>query len=188
MNNSLLEHLVIYAAPDNYALVPSIQLDRSGALYAVFRNAPWHAEAIYTHLDVRSTALLKRSDDGGKTWQIVGQPVTGHLPLSGVQDPSLTILADGTFLLTYFHWRYSPYRAGAQKGTIKEGVWVRKSNNKGLTWDAPRHVPLSPGTEMCISEPPFELADGTLLLPGYAFVGERQEASFISRSTDGGDT
>ena len=57
-----------------------------------------------------------------------------------------------------------------------------------MTWDAPRHVPVNPGIEMCISEPAIELADGTLLFPGYAYVGEGEEASFISRSTDGGDT
>lgn len=73
-------------------------------------------------------------------------------------------------------------------GAIVEGIWVRRSKDGGLTWDAPTHVPFSPNVEMGISEPAIELPDGTLLMAGYTDIGNGGHAALLSRSTDGGVT
>lgn len=183
-----MRQVTIHAKAGDYPAFPSLQLSTSGDLYVIFRNAPDDHEEGHIHIDVRSTAVLKRSSDGGETWTAVGKPIAGHLPRSGMQDPSIAILSDGSFLLTYFHWRHSPDSPGARMGAIVEGVWVRRSQDEGLTWDAPTHVPFSPTVEMGISEPAIELSDGTLLMAGYASIGEGGHAALLSRSTDGGTT
>ena len=186
MTSTVLEHQTIHAEAHDYAAFPSLQRHPSGDLYVVFRIAPQHAQDQHTHIDVRSTALLKTSTDGGQSWTPVGQPITGHLPQSGVQDPSLTLLADGTFLLTYFHWRYEPEHPAARRDAIFEGAWVRRSTDQGQSWSEPVHVPVNGATELAVSEPVIEQADGTLLLAGYASTDDGGQAAFFSRSTDGG--
>lgn len=181
----IAEQIVIHARPQDYATFPSLQRHPSGDLYVTFRNAPNDHDG-YTHIDVRSTALLKRSTDNGQSWTLVGEPIQGHLPKAGIQDPSLTILSDDTFLLTYFHWRHQPDHPEARQGAISEGVWVRRSSDEGVTWSEPVHVPVDDSREMGISEPAIEQADGTLLLAGYKGLSQGGEAALLSRSTDGG--
>ena len=190
MSNVKTERIVIHAAPADYATFPSIQRDVDGELYATYRHAPNDlAEGRYSHIDVRSVALLKRSTDNGHSWQQVGDPIVGHMPQSGIQDPSLTILKNGDFLLTYFHWRHQPDHPLARQGAIFEGVWVCKSQDKGLTWSAPVHIPVEPGTQLGISEPAIELSDGRLMLAGYATIAAGGgQASLISFSSDKGES
>ncbi|MEZ4637797.1 MAG: sialidase family protein [Caldilineaceae bacterium] len=190
MSPILYENIVIHAAPEDYATFPSIQVDADGDLYVTYRHAPNDlGGGRYSHIDVRSVALLKRSTDQGHTWQLVGEPITGHLPQSGIQDPSLTILRNGDFLLTYFHWRHEPDHPLARQGAIFEGVWVRRSSDKGLTWGDPVYVPVDENTELGISEPAIELADGRLMLAGYASIpAGGGQAALVSFSSDQGDT
>ncbi len=190
MTSTSTETVVIHAAPEDYATFPSLQKDANGDLYITFRHAPNDLEeGRYSHIDVRSVGLLKKSSDQGRTWQLVGDPIPGHLPQSGIQDPSLTILADGSFLLTYFHWRHEPQHPEARQGAIVEGVWVCRSEDKGLSWAAPVHIPATRTTEMGISEPTIELCDGRLMLAGYTTlpIGGGQ-AALVSFSADGGQT
>ena len=103
-----------------------------------------------------------------------------------MQDPSLTILADGTFLVTYFHWRHQPDHPNARSGAICEGTWVRLSRDQGQTWSEPGFIPVDEERALAISEPAIQQADGALLLVGYAGIGHGGHASLISRSEDGG--
>jgi sialidase-1 len=180
------EDFVIHAIAGDYACFPCLQRHPSGDLCVTFRNAPALSDGAHTHIDVRSTGILKRSTDEGRTWEQVGEPIPGHLPASGVQDPSLTILADGTFLLTYFHWRHEPEHPRARSGAISEGTWVRCSHDQGLTWEPPVHVSADGAESLAISEHAIEQADGTLLLAGYAGLATGGHAALLSRSDDGG--
>ncbi|MBX3000312.1 MAG: exo-alpha-sialidase [Caldilineaceae bacterium] len=179
-------HFMIHAGSEDYSCFPSLQRHPSGDLYVTFRNAPELGDGTYTHIDTRSTGILKRSADEGRTWEQVGDPIPGHLPQSGVQDPSLTILADGSFLVTYFHWRHQPDHPKARSGAIFEGTWVRISRDQGQTWSDPVYVPVDESRPLAISEPAIQQADGALLLVGYAGMGCGGHASFISRSEDKG--
>ncbi len=188
MNNAVLKNYTIHAEPHDYAAFPSLQRHAGGDLYVVFRRAPHHPQDGHTHIDVRSTALLKKSTDGGKSWTTVGSPIAGHLPQAGVQDPSLTILAECTFLLTYFHWRHAPEHPAARQDTLFEGAWVRRSADQGQSWSAPIHVPVDDATELAVSEPTIEQANGALLLTGYAVTQDGGQAAFYARSADGGQS
>lgn len=178
----------VHTGDDDYACFPSLQRHPSGDLYTTFRNAPEPGDGTHTHIDTRSVGILKRSADGGRSWQQVGDPIPGHLPQSGVQDPSLTILADGSFLLTYFHWRHQPDHPQARSGAIFEGTWVRISRDGGETWSEPAFVPVDETHPLAISEPAIQQADGVLLLVGYADMDRGGQAAFLSKSEDSGLT
>lgn len=179
-------HSVIHAQAGDYATFPSLARHPSGDLYVVFRQAPQEPDGHISHIHIHSVGILKCSTDNGRTWRHVGSPVPGHLPDSGVQDPSLTILADGTFLLVYFHWRHEPESPKAVQGAVCEGIWVRRSTDQGQSWSDPVQIPLADAHQVAVSEPAIQLEDGELLVVGYAGQEQGGQAALLSRSRDQG--
>lgn len=131
------------------------------------------------------------SHTGGTDGRILGQHLDAALrPLDDVyliaddeldlRDPSVAETDDGSVWLTYFS--YETPTAPAAK------VWVRRSADGGLTFDAPRR--LGPSSYSLAISAPLVQIDDTLVAVTYGklTVGQAFDAAYAHRSSDGGDT
>jgi len=127
---------------------------------------------------VRTDILLFRSLDGGLTW-------SGHevLDLPG-REPYLTVLSDGTVLMTVHHL-IQDIRNDA--GYVQ--TYLHRSTDGGRTWTTIRF----PGEDLpgwrsgwntCSSRNVLELRDGSLVLG----VGTEGKVNYLYRSYDKGAT
>ncbi len=166
-------HKVIYQNRGEYAAFnsfPSAVITQSGRMLVAFRQArDFSATRGKTvHLDPKSRAVLLASEDGGASW--VASSLADHF-LYGVQDPCLTLLADGTVAGTYFLWKVVEPN-GERGDTAAYGEWIGRlmgvqtvrSQDEGRTWDEP--LPLGP-LPLALRGNLVELADGTLLAAPY---------------------
>jgi len=127
---------------------------------------------------IREDILLFRSRDGGVTWS--GPEV---LDLPG-REPYLTVLSDGTVLMTVHHL-IQDVRNDA--GYVQ--TYVHRSTDGGCTWTTIRFpgedLPgWRPGWGTCSSRNVLELRDGSLILG----MGTRGGINYLYRSYDKGAT
>ncbi|WP_053204461.1 sialidase family protein [Jiangella muralis] len=127
-----------------------------------------HADA---HTKADGVVRMVRSTDGGGTWT---DPVTVAATAGADnRDPKLSVLRDGTVLLTVFRtdWSTSP--------ESNLGTFVYRSADGGLTFPEVTQVESTqPGAWQ--HGPAVELPNGDILQPLYGY-GAR-----VARSTDGG--
>lgn len=195
----ILTHQIICRKPDRYLAWPCITRTPAGDLLVAFSG---DREA---HTCPFGKTQLIRSSDDGRTWS---DPETiNDTPLDD-RDAGIVALRDGTLILRWFtlwcppdherhkhdHWRdhaasldaadverwTGPTNYDADGG--KRGHWVRRSTDGGTTWEPPLHVV---GTS---PKPPYELADGTLLMIGNTGYNrlDRSSEIAIERSADQG--
>ncbi|MBB5787791.1 sialidase family protein [Jiangella mangrovi] len=125
------------------------------------------------HTNANGIVRVVRSTDGGATWSA---PVTVAATEGGDnRDPKLSVLSDGTVLLTIFRTDWST------KPESNLGTFVYRSADGGLTFpEVTRIDSAQPGAWQ--HGPAVELPGGDILQPLYGY-GAR-----VARSTDGART
>lgn len=196
---------VVYDNPETY-VVPtgSIQRLPSGDLLLSFREAPRRRRL--SHIDPSSVAVLLRSVDDGESWPADGKRVVFDPPdpNCGVQDPSITVLRDGTMVASFFLWRvgdehelppapppgrYLRRAPDGKRWAWIAGTWTLRSFDGGLTWEeTPTPVETPLGLATTTSDPVLELPNGELLLPGHGIRPDGSDVAFVVRSRDRGRT
>jgi hypothetical protein len=200
-----MQHRIIYREPATYASFPHICGDGTGGQWAVFRQAgaatARAAETgTHTHQDLDSRIMLAHRDSPDSDWspaRTIWESANDGL---AVNDPSITLLADGALLLRYARWklvasdrrheldgpvmRHYP-RTGQVGQTAGNGFLL--STDGGAGW-----TPLAGAMEdaamarACSRSPVSETADGAWLLPVYGGYPEQVENAWIIRSWDRG--
>lgn len=154
---------------DRYEAFPSLVRLPDGRLFCTWRSAT-------DHLVFDGVIKGCWSSDMGRTWTT---PVTLLDDAQDLRDPSVTLLADGTLIMSLFK----------HDGVKPQGMYVSTSDDDGETWSALTLTVQHFTDWNAVSAPIVELADGTLVL---AFYGRNNSATYESsatlRSTDGGAT
>ncbi|MGW0902112.1 sialidase family protein [Streptomyces sp. NPDC002853] len=117
--------------------IPAVVLSSSGTLLA-FCEGRVGSQEDFGNIDV----VLKRSSDGGRTWgplQVVAQNGTG---LAG--NPAPVVLDTGRILLVHVRNAAAATEDAIRRGKVSAAngrrVWVRHSDDDGLTWSAAREI------------------------------------------------
>ncbi|MDO8588730.1 MAG: sialidase family protein [Armatimonadota bacterium] len=201
---TLLRHVTIFRDERFYPSHASAAVAKNGDIFVVFRQAPF--ENIFAHVHPDARIDMVRSSDMGETWAPAARS-TVYDPGDGVNlnDPSITVLKDGTVLVTAFN-SYAPRtkdgnRWGdsliAVRGTdyyyTPSDRWIvlLRSFDNGLTWDGPYTVDASSYSKSnaAVFAPIVELSDGRLLMPISTTRDETGEhIAAIICSTDKGET
>jgi hypothetical protein len=175
--------LCLHDEPGFSCFEVSLARGRGSELLATFGRAPGSAET--------GDILLKRSYDGGATWQASDVLFSNSSP--GHQLAGLTRVSDGTLIASTTRLRFL---FGGQlrwrRGSETDGVFVRTSVDGGRTWGEERKVDTSPYQVAWTRGAIVEMPDGSLLLPLAGQVGKSYRAvrepmaSFVLRSVDRG--
>ncbi|MEV2249235.1 sialidase family protein [Streptomyces sp. NPDC050147] len=117
--------------------IPAVVRSASGTLLA-FCEGRVGSQEDFGNIDV----VLKRSGDGGRTWgplQVVAHNGTG---LAG--NPAPVVLATGRILLVHVRNAAAATEDAIRRGQVSAAngrrIWVRHSDDDGLTWSASREI------------------------------------------------
>ncbi|MET7474765.1 sialidase family protein [Streptomyces sp. NPDC005648] len=117
--------------------IPAIVATANGTLLA-FCEGRVRSASDHGHIDI----VLKRSTDGGRTWgplQVVASNGTG---LAG--NPAPVALNTGRVLLVHVRAAASATEDLIRQGNVKDAdgrrVWVRHSDDDGVTWSEPAEI------------------------------------------------
>ncbi|MEV6755844.1 sialidase family protein [Streptomyces sp. NPDC051214] len=117
--------------------IPAVVLSNSGTVLA-FCEGRVGSQEDFGNIDV----VLKRSSDGGRTWgplQVVAQNGTG---LAG--NPAPVVLDSGRILLVHVRNAAAATEDAIRRGKVSAAngrrIWVRHSDDDGLTWSVPREI------------------------------------------------
>lgn len=155
----------------NYKAFPGMAF-LEGRLHLVYRDGSEHNSS-------GGVIKYRTSDNLGRTWTSATTIVS---PTAGddLRDPNLTALSSGRLLLTY------DYKTPWNGTSIT--ARVRYSDDRGISWSSAYTPPNTIGVnEADVTSPAIELADGTILLPGYGDVGGKYR-TWVWVSTDSGLT
>lgn len=200
-----MKHVVIYQEKDRYCSFPHVARLPDGKLAVTFRKASkFSADAakrgVATHHDPDSSIEIITSDDLGVTWPAASAR-TVYKSAYGVNDPALTVLADGTIINRFV--ALDIQRTGAvtrppakifshrvEHGLVTSvvGNMVVMSSDNGHTWKeiGVENVPaIGPS---CSRDPIVEMPDGSWLMPVYTGAPQRSDISWVIRSFDRGKT
>lgn len=200
-----MKHFTIYKEPGFYISFPHVVYLANGKLGLVFRKAgKFSADAAIagaaTHHDPDSSIEMVLSEDHGQTWSDKSRTI--YKSDYGVNDPSLTVLSDGTLLLRFVALEVVPTRqVKGLKGrhvfshrvehglvTTVVGNMVCRSVDNGATWQE-LGIADAPGLgNACSRDPILEMPDGSLLMPVYTGAPQRSEIAWVIRSFDQGFT
>ena len=200
-----MEHIEIYRERDAYCSFPHIVRAVSGTLMVTFRKASkFSADAarrgVTTHHDPDSSIQLIESTDGGYTWPRESLR-TVYKSTYGVNDPSLTVLRDGSLIGRFVvldvrstrEWKTPPRKIFSHRtehGLVATvmGNMVMRSDDAGLNWKevGMAHVP-SIGAS-CSRDPIVEMPDGSWLMSVYTGAPQRSDIAWVIRSLDEGRT
>ena len=161
----------VYVATDGgaggYEAFPDVTRLQDGRLMAVFYAGYAHISPPNQPYPNGGRIGYSLSENEGVTWS---QPSMLYDTPSDDRDPSITQLADGRLLGTYFH--------------IDGGTWSIISENSGSSWSVPKQI--APGNYYT-SSPVRELTSGRLVAPLYHEAGGVANGA-VSISDNGGDT
>ena len=146
-----MKHFTIYKEPGYYCSFPHVVQTGNGSLALAFRKASqFSAKAAKagraTHHDPDSSIEMIFSEDQGQTW---GGKITAYKSEYGVNDPSLTLLKDGSLMLRFVALKIVPtkdankleasklfsHRAEHGLVTQVEGNMLLRSKDHGKSWD-----------------------------------------------------
>lgn len=203
----MMRHAILYRVPGTYASFPYICADGKGGLLAVFRQAGAATAAAamsgtHTHQDRDSRIMMARRPAGADEWQpaeIIHETSEDGL---AVNDPSLTVLRDGSLLLRYARWHLVPVsERNALNGPVMRhfprtgevgrmaGNGYKLSNDGGKTWRMlPGRIDDAQMSTACSRNPVIEAVDGSWLLPVYTGYPEQVENAYMIRSWNRGES
>lgn len=202
-----ISHATIYRVPDTYASFPNVCGDGAGGLICVFRQAGRETAAAalenrHTHQDRDSRIMLSRKPAGADAWHEAETAIESSQAGFAVNDPSLTVLRDGRWLLRYARWHLAPldkrrdlsgpvmrhFPATGEVGRMA-GNGFMISEDQGANWKAlPSRIDDPEMAIACSRSPVIEHIDGSWLLPVYTGYPEQVENAYILRSWDRGHT
>lgn len=200
-----MRHVTVYKEENHYCSFPHLTYLSDHRLAVVFRKASSMSaraarEGVATHHDPDSSIEMILSDDDGKSWPASSRTV--YKSHYGVNDPSLTVLRNGTLLLRFVALEILPIREASKTAsrrlfshrvehglvTTVVGNMVLESTDNGQSWTE-IGVADAPGlAHSCSRDPIVEMPDGSLLMPVYTGAPQRSDISWVIRSFDEGQT
>lgn len=182
---TIIETKVICKQPNRYIGWPTITKTSSGELLSVFSG---NRDG---HVCPYGITQMIRSKDNGKTWS---KPETiNNTPLDD-RDAGIIETEKGTWIVSWFtslafdtkqnyaehpEWKRHTEKLSKETKTKWLGNWVRRSTDKGKTWEEP--------VQQLVTAPhgPIELKDGRLLYVGTANISDEKKLA-VEESTDDG--
>jgi len=176
--------------------IPSLVVGKEGAVLAFASRRKGGLGDFGHDTDV----VLRRSLDGGKTWQPM-QTVVSRAGTDVHHGPAIVLRETGAVLKFCRYWPVEaeggPHKfvSSTPYAKMKELGWcdhVVRSLDDGRTWSDPQpmHLPFPPGATSAATgngNHGIQLADGRLLIQGgYVLDGTRHSCIFLS--DDGGKT
>lgn len=201
-----MKHVTIYRESDAYSSFPHVVILPNGKLAVAFRRAgKFSSDAaknnVATHHDPDSAIYMITSDDMGQTWPEENRRLV-YKGRWGVNDPAMTVLADGSVICRFVALDIRPTSAvggepprkifshRAEHGLVTSvvGNMIMRSTDNGETWTeiGVENVPEIGGS--CSRDPIVEMADGSWLAPVYTGAPQRSDISWVVRSFDRGRT
>ncbi len=200
-----MKRSIVFKDPKQYCSFPSVVCLADGTILVAFRQAGENSvmnskNGSPTHHDPDSRIRIAISIDLGSSFTLTPFSFQANAPY-GVNDPSLSILNDGSLLLRicqvevlHSHQRkLLKNPLAAHRPDLKTVMAVAaqlffQSFDGGKTWTDP--WPLDcPGFENSASRDSItELEDGTLLQPVYQSLPTKTEEAWLIRSWDKGKT
>ncbi|MER5912611.1 sialidase family protein [Streptomyces sp. NPDC001982] len=158
------------AGSEGYASyrIPAVVASHAGTLLA-FCEGRVDSAADHGRIDI----VLRRSTDGGRTWGPLQVAAPGAPDLAG--NPAPVVLDTGRILLVHVRAAAHATEAAILRGEIAppdgRRVWVRHSDDDGVTWSAPREITESvkrPGWRWYATTPghAIQLRTGRVVVPG----------------------
>ncbi|MFJ3443980.1 exo-alpha-sialidase [Streptomyces sp. NPDC086081] len=117
--------------------IPAVVAANSGTLLA-FCEGRVGSRDDFGNIDI----VLKRSTDGGRTWGPLQVAARNGDALAG--NPAPVVLGTGRVLLVHVRNAAAATEDAIRRGKVSAAdgrrVWVRHSDDEGLTWSAPREI------------------------------------------------
>lgn len=198
-----MKHVRIYKDSNHYSSFPHILKLANDDLLITFRRASkFSADAavrgVATHHDPDSEIMVMRSSDHGHTWPEESLSVA-YKSKFGVNDPSLTLLRDGSIINRFVALNIQPtqlvveapkkiFSHRSEHGLVTEvvGNLIIHSVDNGVSWNLIETKDFSSIGPSCSRDPILELADGSWLMPVYTGAPQRSDISWVIRSFDRG--
>ncbi|GGW39741.1 hypothetical protein GCM10010503_15130 [Streptomyces lucensis JCM 4490] len=147
--------------------IPAVVATRAGTLLA-FCEGRVASAADHGHIDI----VCKRSTDGGRTWGPLRVAADNGTDLAG--NPAPVVLDTGRVLLVHVRAAAGATEAAILRGQVKDAdgrrVWVRHSDDDGVTWSRPKEITAQvkkPGWRWYATTPghALQLRGGRVLVP-----------------------
>ncbi|MEW2165076.1 sialidase family protein [Streptomyces sp. NPDC007084] len=117
--------------------IPAVVATGTGTLLA-FCEGRVDSASDHGHIDI----VLKRSEDGGRTWGPLQAVARNGVNLAG--NPAPVVLDTGRVLLVHVRAAASATEDALLHGKVKPAdgrrVWVQHSDDDGLTWSGPTEI------------------------------------------------
>lgn len=144
-------------------------------------DVPGAAVVVWSHPEIAADAMqLSRTTDGGRTW--VTRPV-GAPRLADVSGKTILAHPNGDLLVVL---REEPLDAFVGLPVRQRPISVYRSDDKGLTWDAP--ITLTPDSAAYFWPLVAAASDGDTYVVWGTAAGDGRLALAVRRSRDGGLT
>lgn len=198
-----MKNVVIWKELDRYCSFPHVAFLPNGNLAVAFRRASkFSADAakrgVATHHDPDSSIEMVESVDNGMTW-LRESLRTVYKSSYGVNDPSITVLKDGSVLIRFVALdirRTGELQAPPSKlfshrtehGLVTSvvGNLVMISRDNGQSWSEIGVADCQQLGPSCSRDPIVEMPDGSWLMPVYTGAPQRSDISWVIRSFDEG--
>lgn len=198
-----MKNVVIYKEEDRYCSFPHVVVMPNNKLAVAFRKASkFSADAakngVATHHDPDSSIELIVSPDMGETWSS-DDVKTIYKTNYGVNDPSLTVLHDGSVIVRFVALdirktsevnrpvgKVFSHRTEHGLITSVVGNMVLRTYDNGETWDQIGVENIEEIGPSCSRDPILEMPDHSWLMPVYTGAPQRADISWVLRSFDQG--
>lgn len=181
---------------ENGGYFPVVARMKDGRIAAILRGGG-------THIDVRGRLDIVFSSDEGETWTMPQIVVDGP---NDDRNPAFGVAPDGTLVLAYLvAYGYPPNKSEDELRKIGpanflrgSGIYIIRSHDHGMTWDAPTMVNIFRGPYPSPYGKILTLDDGSMLMTLYTIdnffgvpmprPGAQGQYAYTLRSFDHGKT
>ena len=204
ISNSEIMINTVYREEGKYCSFPHM-VKYEDRIICVFRRASHFSvmsamEGKHTHHDPDSEICQIESYDNGESWDQESFKVI-YKSEFGVNDPSLTVLKNGSILLRFVALKIEKtedieefpkkiFSHRSEHGLVTEVVnnLLLISSDGGKTWKDHGEIKSSITGPSCSRDPLIQLSDGSLLASVYTGAPQRSDISWVLRSFDNGKT